>query len=154
MNALDQLETAMNQVAAGKRIAYLGPDVSALSGGSAPTSPQALCAMIEAQVRGVAVPGDIAVIGFGDQEFAAHLEPGVVGAAGRVHGQLRQVAGVEHVDDVLHAGHEHQVGVLEQLALRVVRQPDVSELAVAEVRAVVAGRTGCLAAKKRRRRGR
>ncbi|MCR8547438.1 SIR2 family protein [Salipiger sp. P9] len=51
MNALDQLETAMNEVAAGKRIAYLGPDVSALSGGGAPTSPQALCAMIEAQVR-------------------------------------------------------------------------------------------------------
>lgn len=31
--------------------------------------------LIEAQARGIAVPGDIAVIGFGDQEFAAHLEP-------------------------------------------------------------------------------
>lgn len=51
MNALDQLEQAMNEVAAGKRIAYLGPEVSALSGGAAPTTPAALCALIEAQVR-------------------------------------------------------------------------------------------------------
>ncbi len=51
MTALDQLEQAMNEVAAGKRIAYLGPEVSALSGGAAPTTPDALCAMIEAQVR-------------------------------------------------------------------------------------------------------
>lgn len=51
MNALGQLEQAMNEVAAGKRIAYLGPEVSALSGGAAPTTPAALCAMIEAQVR-------------------------------------------------------------------------------------------------------
>ncbi|SDF99860.1 SIR2 family NAD-dependent protein deacylase [Alloyangia pacifica] len=51
MNALDQLEQAMNEVAGGKRIAYLGPEVSALSGGAAPSTPAALCAMIEAQVR-------------------------------------------------------------------------------------------------------
>ncbi|MBN9887963.1 SIR2 family NAD-dependent protein deacylase [Salipiger abyssi] len=51
MNDFDKLEAAMNEVAAGLRIAYLGPEVSALSGGAAPTSPQALCAMIEAQVR-------------------------------------------------------------------------------------------------------
>ena len=51
MTALDQLEQAMNEVAAGKRIAYLGPEVSALSGGAAPTTPAALCGVIEAQVR-------------------------------------------------------------------------------------------------------
>lgn len=51
MNALDQLEEAMNDVAAGKRIAYLGPEVSALSGGDAPATPQKLCEIIEAQVR-------------------------------------------------------------------------------------------------------
>lgn len=31
--------------------------------------------LIEAQVRGIDVPGRIAVVGFGDQDFAAHLEP-------------------------------------------------------------------------------
>ncbi|MEM9764186.1 MAG: SIR2 family protein [Pseudomonadota bacterium] len=51
MNDLDLLEQAMNEVAAGKRVAYLGPEVSALSGGTAPTTPSALCAMIEAEVR-------------------------------------------------------------------------------------------------------
>ncbi|MEM8597567.1 MAG: SIR2 family protein [Pseudomonadota bacterium] len=51
MDDLDTLEQAMNEVAAGKRIAYLGPEVSALSGGNAPTTPAALCAMIEAEVR-------------------------------------------------------------------------------------------------------
>lgn len=47
----DLLEQAMNEVAAGKRVPYLGPGVSALSGGAAPTSPAQLCAMIEAEVR-------------------------------------------------------------------------------------------------------
>ena len=51
MSALDQLEQAMNEVAAGTRIAYLGPEVSALSGGKAPTTPAELCKVIEAQVR-------------------------------------------------------------------------------------------------------
>lgn len=51
MAVIDMLEQAMNEVSAGKRIAYLGPEVSALSGGGAPTSPAALCAIIEAQVR-------------------------------------------------------------------------------------------------------
>lgn len=51
MASIDMLEQAMNEVSAGKRIAYLGPEVSALSGGGAPTSPAALCAIIEAQVR-------------------------------------------------------------------------------------------------------
>ena len=31
--------------------------------------------LTEAQVRGIAVPDDIAVIGFGDQAFAAHTAP-------------------------------------------------------------------------------
>ena len=35
----------------------------------------ALGAMIEAQVRGRRVPGDIAICGFGDADFAAHLVP-------------------------------------------------------------------------------
>jgi len=51
MTALDQLEQAMNEVAAGTRIPYLGPGVAALSGGGAPTTPEALCALIEAEVR-------------------------------------------------------------------------------------------------------
>lgn len=51
MAAIDMLEQAMNEVSAGRRIAYLGPEVSALSGGGAPTSTAALCAIIEAQVR-------------------------------------------------------------------------------------------------------
>ena len=33
--------------------------------------------MIEAQSRGFDVPGQIAVVGFGDQEFAASVEPGI-----------------------------------------------------------------------------
>jgi LacI family transcriptional regulator, gluconate utilization system Gnt-I transcriptional repressor len=31
--------------------------------------------MIEAQARGISIPGDIAIIGFGDQDFAAHTSP-------------------------------------------------------------------------------
>lgn len=31
--------------------------------------------MIEAQARGMSIPQDLAIIGFGDQEFAAHLAP-------------------------------------------------------------------------------
>lgn len=31
--------------------------------------------LVEARARGLAVPGDVAVIGFGDQEYAAHLDP-------------------------------------------------------------------------------
>ena len=45
------LEAAMAEVAAGRRIAYLGPEVSALSGGAAPGTPAALCARLESEVR-------------------------------------------------------------------------------------------------------
>ena len=51
MQDMDILEDAMNEVAGGKRIPYLGPEVSALSGTGAPTTPAALCAIIESQVR-------------------------------------------------------------------------------------------------------
>ncbi len=47
----DTLETALAGVEAGTVIPYLGPGVSALSGGTAPTSPAELCARIEAEVR-------------------------------------------------------------------------------------------------------
>lgn len=50
MSDLDRLDRALDEVAAGKRIAYLGPGVSALSGGG-PTTPEALCALIEEKVR-------------------------------------------------------------------------------------------------------
>ncbi|MEM1129355.1 MAG: SIR2 family protein [Pseudomonadota bacterium] len=51
MTDLDLLEKAMDEVAAGKRIAYLGSGISALSDDGAPTSPSELCAIVEAQVR-------------------------------------------------------------------------------------------------------
>ncbi|WP_425090905.1 SIR2 family NAD-dependent protein deacylase [Tropicimonas sp. S265A] len=51
MSELDTLERALDEVAAGKRIAYLGPGVSALSGSQFPATPEALCALIEEQVR-------------------------------------------------------------------------------------------------------
>jgi LacI family gluconate utilization system Gnt-I transcriptional repressor len=35
----------------------------------------ALGALFECQRRGIAVPGDIALVGFGDQDFAAHAVP-------------------------------------------------------------------------------
>lgn len=51
MNDLQKLERALGGVEAGTIVPYIGPEVAALSGGTAPTSPEALCAMIEAEVR-------------------------------------------------------------------------------------------------------
>ncbi|MBB93952.1 MAG: SIR2 family protein [Rhodobacteraceae bacterium] len=51
MSDLDLLDLAMAEVASGTRIAYLGPEVAALSDTGAPTTPEALCEIIEAQVR-------------------------------------------------------------------------------------------------------
>lgn len=51
MTDLARLETAMDEVAAGQRIAYLGPEVFALAAGGAPASPADLCARLEAEVR-------------------------------------------------------------------------------------------------------
>lgn len=51
MTDMDILEDAMNEVTGGKRIPYLGPEAAALSGTGAPTTPAALCAIIESQVR-------------------------------------------------------------------------------------------------------
>ena len=49
----------------------------------------ALGVMVEARARGIAVPGQLAVVGFGDLDFAADLEPSMTsvridgGAIGR-----------------------------------------------------------------------
>lgn len=53
MNGTDlaTLEAALAEVAAGTRIAYLGPEVSALSGGPAPATRAELCRRLEAEVR-------------------------------------------------------------------------------------------------------
>lgn len=46
-----RLRAALAEVAAGRLVPYLGPAVSALGAGGGPASPEALCALIEAQVR-------------------------------------------------------------------------------------------------------
>ncbi|MCV6597000.1 MAG: SIR2 family protein [Mangrovicoccus sp.] len=51
MSDLDILSRAVGQIEDGKMVPYLGPGVSAISGGTAPTSPQALCEVIESEVR-------------------------------------------------------------------------------------------------------
>jgi hypothetical protein len=51
MTEFEALEAALAEVAAGRRIAYLGPEVSALSGGPAPGTPAELCKRLEAEVR-------------------------------------------------------------------------------------------------------
>jgi LacI family gluconate utilization system Gnt-I transcriptional repressor len=54
------------------RLLALQPDVEAVFCSS---DLLALGVMTEARVRGLAVPGQLAVVGFGDLEFAAALEP-------------------------------------------------------------------------------
>lgn len=51
MTDLAVLDRALAEVAAGQRIACLGPGVFALAAGGAPASPAALCARLEAEVR-------------------------------------------------------------------------------------------------------
>ncbi|WP_138464836.1 SIR2 family protein [Poseidonocella sp. HB161398] len=51
MSEMEILRKALAEVEAGTRIPYLGAGVSAMSNGDAPRSPEALCAVIEAQVR-------------------------------------------------------------------------------------------------------
>ncbi|PTV94560.1 SIR2-like protein [Rhodobacter aestuarii] len=51
MADLDLLDTAMAEVAQGKRVPYLGAEVSALSGSEAPSTPPALSAILESKVR-------------------------------------------------------------------------------------------------------
>ncbi len=51
MSDLARLATALDEVATGRRIAYLGPGVFALAAGGAPASPADLCARLEAEVR-------------------------------------------------------------------------------------------------------
>ncbi|WP_116133788.1 SIR2 family protein [Tropicimonas sp. IMCC34043] len=51
MSDLDILDDVLGEVSNGARIPYLGAEVAALSGGLAPTTPNALCARIEAEVR-------------------------------------------------------------------------------------------------------
>ena len=51
MSDLEKLAQALAEVEAGSRIPYLGAGVSTLSKGTLPTSPAALCARIEAEIR-------------------------------------------------------------------------------------------------------
>ncbi|MFD2175246.1 SIR2 family NAD-dependent protein deacylase [Rhodobacter lacus] len=51
MSDLDLLDKAMAEVAQGKRVPYLGAEVSALSGSAAPATPAALSAILESKVR-------------------------------------------------------------------------------------------------------
>lgn len=51
MTDIALLETVMAEVGAGRRIPYLGPEVSALSGGQAPGTTAELCRRLEAEVR-------------------------------------------------------------------------------------------------------
>ena len=51
MTDIELLETVMAEVGAGRRIPYLGPEVSALSGGQAPGTTAELCRRLEAEVR-------------------------------------------------------------------------------------------------------
>lgn len=51
MTDIELLEAVMAEVGAGRRIPYLGPEVSALSGGQAPGTTAELCRRLEAEVR-------------------------------------------------------------------------------------------------------
>ncbi|PYF09413.1 SIR2-like protein [Rhodobacter viridis] len=51
MTDTEILEAVMAEVGAGRRIPYLGPEVSALSGGQAPGTTAELCRRLEAEVR-------------------------------------------------------------------------------------------------------
>lgn len=66
------------------------------------SSSLACCAGVSGQAgaRGLSVPDDLAVIGFGDQEFAAHTEPGLT-----TIGIHRQALGRKAADALL-AGFE------------------------------------------------
>ena len=50
MADIDRLEAALSDVAQGRRVPYLGPAVAAMAS-DAPSTPEALCARIEAEVR-------------------------------------------------------------------------------------------------------
>jgi LacI family gluconate utilization system Gnt-I transcriptional repressor len=70
--------------------------------------------VIEAAARGLAVPGEIAVVGFGDQDYAAHIVPSLTtvrvdrGALGRVAAQaiLARIEGGETPPAVTDLGFE------------------------------------------------
>ncbi|EEW25376.1 SIR2 family NAD-dependent protein deacylase [Rhodobacter ferrooxidans] len=51
MDDRKRLRVALDDLAAGRLLPYLGPSVSALGQGGGPTEPQGLCALIEAEVR-------------------------------------------------------------------------------------------------------
>ncbi|RBO53092.1 SIR2 family protein [Rhodovulum sp. BSW8] len=51
MAAADRLSALLDEVAAGRRVPYLGAGVAATAAGGQPASPGALCAAIEARVR-------------------------------------------------------------------------------------------------------
>lgn len=70
--------------------------------------------MIEAQSRGLSVPGDLALVGFGDQEFAPFIAPALTSvhvdrdALGRMAAEaiLGRIAGREAVAAVTNIGFE------------------------------------------------
>ena len=70
--------------------------------------------MIEAQARGFSVPEDIAIVGFGDQDFAAHTAPALTtvsvdrDALGRAaaNALLARFRGEEGLDTVIDVGFE------------------------------------------------
>lgn len=68
--------------------------------------------LLEAAARGLSVPGDVAVIGFGDQDFAAHTEPALTSIRIDRHklGQVAANAILSRFDSSEALGPVHDLG--------------------------------------------